>query len=240
MTAVFEASSWSSLRGEAVRAMCGVSPLACSLLRPVGLALVPFSDYLRRMPPRSRPSASIFEIEIRLREIKPVVWRRLLVPASIRLGALHSVLNETMGWTNSHLHSFKLDERSFGDPRLDPDGELDFEDERKVKLDSLIDVGAFITYEYDFGDSWEHDVRVLRRRESDDRLHYPLCVAGARACPPEDCGGAHGYELLLRSLGDEKHPEHDESLTWVGGLFDPEGFDVNRTNHALHTLRLRL
>src|SRR5690606_38131414 len=104
-------------------------------------------------------------------------WRRLLVPADIPLGKLHFVLNEAMGWTCSHLHSFVLRDRMFGDPRFDVDHELGFEDERKVKLNGLVGEGQMLRYEYDFGDSWEHEVLVEKRLEVDERLVYPLCIA---------------------------------------------------------------
>lgn len=149
------------------------------------------------------------------------------------LGTLHFVLNEVMGWTNSHLHAFALRDRTFGDPGLDPGGELGHEDERKVKLDSLVGEKQSLRYEYDFGDSWEHDVLVEKRLEADARLYYPLCIGGERACPPEDCGGPPGYAGLVVALADSNNAEHDEILTWVGGHFDAEGFDVNRTNQAL-------
>jgi hypothetical protein len=185
----------------------------------------------------SKKVSSVFQLKVTLREVAPPIWRRMLVPANITLGRLHFVLNEAMGWTCSHLHSFSMGDRTFGDPRLDEDGELDFEDERKVKLDTLVGPGQALRYEYDFGDSWEHDIVVEAVLEADHRLDYPLCVAGARACPPEDCGGTTGYENLLESLADERHDEHNDSLTWVGGCFDAEGFDANRTNRALRDPR---
>jgi hypothetical protein len=127
--------------------------------------------------------------------VEPAIWRRLLVSADITLGKLHFVLNEAMGWTCSHLHSFALRDRSFGDPRLDADRELGFEDERKVKLESLVGEKQSLRYDYDPGEGWEHDVLVEQRVEADERLCYPLCTGGARACPPEDCGGVPGYAL---------------------------------------------
>jgi hypothetical protein len=92
-------------------------------------------------------------------------------------------------------------------------------------------------YEYDFGDDWVHEVEVDERLGSDARLSYPLCIGGSRACPPEDCGGPSGYEELLAGLADPRDPQHEELLTWVGGHFDREGFDVNRTNRALREIR---
>jgi hypothetical protein len=174
----------------------------------------------------------VLQLKITLRHVEPPVWRRVLVPSTTTLGKLHFVLNEAMGWANSHLHSFTVGDRTFGDTRMDDVGELGFEDERQVRLTSLVTPGQALVYEYDFGDSWEHDVVFEASLQEDPRVHYPICIAGARACPPEDCGGVPGYEGMLESLADAESEEHHEILTWVGGLFDPEGFDLNRTNHA--------
>lgn len=194
--------------------------------------------YFRGMATRKRDkNAAVFQIKVTLLEVEPPVWRRLLVPADTTLGKLHFVVNEAMGWKCSHLHSFALRDRTFGDPLLDPEGELDFEDERKVKLDALVQAGQALAYEYDFGDSWSHELQIEERLGADPRLSYPLCIGGARACPPEDCGGTRGYERLLRALADEDDPEHDDLLRWMGGFFEPEGFDVNRTNEALRALK---
>lgn len=175
----------------------------------------------------------MFRLHLELEDVTPPVWRKLLVPSNITLADLHAALNEVMGWTNSHLHQFILRDRRFGDVTMPDSEELELEDERKVRLEALIGEGQSIGYEYDFGDGWLHRVEVEKKLEFDARLPYPLCVGGARACPPEDCGGAGGYEHLLEVLQDEKDEEHDDLVTWVGGHFDPDGFDVNRTNAGL-------
>lgn len=186
--------------------------------------------------PRLKRSAWILQLKVTLQHIHPPIWRRLLVPADITLAKLHFVVNEAMGWTCSHLHSFAFEDRTFGDPKLDRDGELGFEDERKVKLSALVDHGGSIAYAYDFGDGWEHEIEIEASIEADSRFKLPLCVGGARACPPEDCGGLPGYERLYEVLLDSTHPEFDETVTWVGGFYDPESFDTNRTNQALRAL----
>jgi hypothetical protein len=181
----------------------------------------------------TKKPAAVFRLHIELEDVSPPVWRKLLVPSNITLADLHTALNEVMGWTNSHLHQFILRDRRFGDVTMPDSEELELEDERKVRLDALVGERQSIGYEYDFGDGWLHHVEVEKKLEFDARLPYPLCVGGARACPPEDCGGAGGYEHLLEVLKDEKDEEHDDLVTWVGGHFDPEGFDVNRTNSGL-------
>lgn len=191
------------------------------------------------MARRARKTPTVFQLRIKLKDVEPEIWRRLLVHSDIALGQLHFVLNEAMGWTCSHLHSFALSDRTFGDPELDEDDELEFEDEHQITLESLVSEGQVLRYDYDFGDGWKHEVRVETCFPCDERLSYPLCIAGARACPPEDCGGLPGFESLLRSLANPNAPDHDEVVTWVGGYFDPDGFDLNRTNQAIRALKPR-
>lgn len=184
---------------------------------------------LGRMPRRTRkPKPSVYQLHITLNEVEAPVWRRVLVPSDLKLDQLHLVLNEAMGWTNSHLHQFVFGKRTFADPDFD-EGD-DCEDERGVSLDGLVGVGDRFVYEYDFGDDWVHEVKVEKKLPFDERFVYPVVIGGARACPPEDCGGPPGYERLLEALLND---DDDELVTWVGGFFDPDGFDVNRTNQAL-------
>jgi hypothetical protein len=104
------------------------------------------------MAKRTKTTRTVFQLLIKLSNVEPAIWRRLLVLPDIRLAQLHWTLNRAMGWTCSHLHSFSLRDRTFGDPSLDLEGELDFEDERKVTLESLVSEGQLLRYEYDFGD----------------------------------------------------------------------------------------
>jgi hypothetical protein len=127
------------------------------------------------MPRRLRKSpAAIFRLYIELLEIEPVIWRKVLVDSDVKLSELHHILNEAMGWTDSHLHQFILRDRVFGDPRTDVDGDDKFEDERKFHLDKIVGVGQHLVYEYDFGDDWCHHVQVEKRLDVDHRVAYPL------------------------------------------------------------------
>ncbi len=191
------------------------------------------------MPRRSRSAPkAVYQLKITLEDIKPPVWRRLLVPADIPLHKLHAVLQEAMGWTNSHMHQFSLRDRCFADTSMIEDaGGLNMEDERKVQLEDLVGPGQLLIYEYDFGDGWRHTVLVEKQLEPDLHFSYPLCIGGARACPPEDCGGPPGYANFLKALKDSNHPEHDDIVRWAGGVFDPNGFSLNSVNMALAALR---
>ena len=177
----------------------------------------------------------IYPLKITLKYVKPPVWRRVEVPVDIKLGKLHDVIQTAMGWTNSHMHAFVAGGTVYGTP--DPEFGGGTKSERSVRLDGVVDEGGKLRYEYDFGDGWEHEIKVEKAFDADPATHYPRCTAGKRACPPDDCGGPFGYEELLRAIQDPSHPEHEEMLDWIGGEFDPEAFDVAEVNRGLWRVR---
>lgn len=185
------------------------------------------------MAARKRTALKIYELRVELEEIEPLIWRRILVPAKITLPQLHDLLQLVMGWTNSHLHSFEIGEHTFGMDGTDLE-ELNMLNEKKFTLDEVLgDSIREFNYEYDFGDSWHHHIVVTPIAKPRTDWSYPLCVAGAGAAPPEDVGGVGGYEEFLSAIKDPKHEEHDRMLEWVGGAFDPAGFDLNEINRTL-------
>jgi hypothetical protein len=177
----------------------------------------------------------VFQLRIRLEGVSPAVWRRLLVPGSVRLARLHDMFQAAMGWTNSHLHSFTIGGERYG-MHFDeyPDDEIDEKD--VTVLQALREQRRF-TYEYDFGDSWEHEVVVEDLARTPHGLKHAVCLDGQNACPPEDVGGVPGYGLFLEAVADPTHEEHDDWLMWVGGSFDPAVFDLAATNTALQRIR---
>lgn len=177
----------------------------------------------------------LYQLKITLRHIQPPIWRRLLVPAGIPLDKLHRVLQVVMGWTDTHLHVFNVNGVAYGVP--DPDFNTGMHNERKVRLDRIAGEGGRLFYEYDFGDGWEHDIRVEHLIEGDMSTRVPACLNGKRACPPEDCGGPPGYQALLEALNDPQHPEHAAMQSWLGDDFNPEAFDAQAVNQALRFLR---
>jgi hypothetical protein len=178
----------------------------------------------------------VFQLCIQLEHVTPTVWRRVLVPGGVRLARLHDIFQAAMGWTNSHLHSFTIGEDFYGMHVEDyPDNELD-ETEYTVFVALRGGVRRF-HYEYDFGDSWEHEVVVEATTWSPLALKHAVCLDGQKACPPEDVGGAGGYAQFLEALADPLHEEHDSYLVWVGYKFDPEAFDVAAANAALQRVR---
>ncbi len=166
----------------------------------------------------------VIELEVRLQEIDPPIWRTIEVPGTSSLEQVHFAIQVAMGWTNSHLHQFKIGDKYFGMADVDDGGDVEVADEREYRLGDLVHSGASFIYEYDFGDGWEHDVSV-KRISTASRPTYTRCLAGARACPPEDCGGPGGYESLLEALADPDHEHHVSMVTWSNN-FKPEHFVV--------------
>ncbi len=183
---------------------------------------------------KGREPTRIYQLKVTLLGLRPPVWRRILVPSNVSLPRLHDILQIAMGWTDSHLHAFSVDGRSFGEP--DPD--LDMENERSWRLNQLLKQPKDkLVYEYDFGDNWQHQVLLEKILEPEPGVSYPVLVAGKRAAPPEDVGGIWGYAEFLDAIADPSHPEHEEYLDWVGEEFDPEAFDVEEANRALAYVR---
>lgn len=192
----------------------------------------------------------IYQLKITLKDIKPPVWRRILFPANATFRDFHEAIQLSLGWTDSHLHDFSTEKDKYRglyidgkitdietidgiDPWGDPPA-----DERKITLqERLKREGHHIAYTYDFGDTWEHDILLEKILPAEKGAEYPVCIAGKRACPPEDCGGIGGYYRLLEVLADPKSEEHADMLEWLGlesaDEFDPEEFDVVTVNEML-------
>jgi len=191
-------------------------------------------------------SKTVYQIKVTLMGSKPPVWRRFLVADTTTLNRLHDILQIVMGWTNSHLHMFTINGQIYGDPEDDEYGDLGTKNEARFKLNQVAGrEGSKFRYEYDFGDSWEHELILEKILPADPstgsgRMRYPLCVVGKRACPPEDVGGVWGYKRFLEAMADPENPEHDEYVQWIGGEFDPEHFDLDEVNDRLrHPRRSR-
>jgi hypothetical protein len=188
------------------------------------------------MASRKRAQAqSVYQLKITLKDCRPPIWRRVQGRSDTTLAQLHWVIQFSMGWTNSHLHSFTIQGIEYGVPMPEFDfDDMEVLDERSVQLSTVIPGEKFkFSYLYDFGDSWEHDILVEKVLEADPEISYPICIKAQRACPPEDCGGVWGYRNFLEAIQDPDHPEHDELLEWVGGSFDPEDADFDEINPLL-------
>lgn len=179
----------------------------------------------------------MYQLKVTLRETQSPIWRRIQVPSDITLAKLHRVFQCVVGWTNSHLHRFIIGDRCYGQPDPDRIGE-EVINEKTVRLNQVVtrELAGFI-YEYDFGDRWEHEVVLEKILPLEAVTHYPVCLEGARRCPPENCGGVAGYAEFLDAIQNPDHPQHDEMLDWVGGRFDPESFDLEVINRALRRIK---
>lgn len=181
-------------------------------------------------------NVSIYQIKVTLEDSKPPIWRRILVRSDFDLEMLHYILQVVMGWENYHLHQFIVGQTYYGEPH--PDYGFEMHEERQVRLDQLVPGEGFkFRYEYDFGDSWMHQLVVEKVLPPEPGQQYPVCVKGKRACPPEDVGGVWGYDDFLEAIRNPDHPEHEDYLEWIGGEFDPEEFDLDETNEMLRGLR---
>ncbi len=176
-----------------------------------------------------------FRVSIELSDVQPTIWRQIVVSGTIRLAKLADILLVVMGWSNSHLHQFRIGDTLFGMHVEDwPEEEID---EKSLSVVQAIGGESGFWFDYDFGDGWEHRVEVQERSWTSHSLKFAVCMAGENACPPDDIGGPGGYEEFLDALNDPSHPEHLQYLEWIGGSFDPTFFDVTEANAALQRLR---
>jgi hypothetical protein len=183
---------------------------------------------------RTRPKL-VRQFLIALTGIDPLIWRRIQVPAGYSFWDLHVAIQDAMGWLDYHLHEFRLlDAGETGVVSIGIPSDDDPEDHPviagwEVPLSRFFERRGWhappATYAYDFGDDWEHALVHEGVESADPSLTYPRCVSGARRCPPEDCGGVHGYAEFLAAISDPEHPEHATMLQWSGGAYDPSTFD---------------
>src|SRR2546426_12047257 len=170
----------------------------------------------------------VYQMKIALKGIRPPIWRRVQVPATMRLSGFHAVIQTVFGWTDSHLHQFCIGGVSYGRP---DDFDEDVVDEAKLSLAQAVGQSKRFTYTYDFGDNWEHEIVVEKILVGDSGSERPLCLASGTG---RRRGGPWGYREFLEAIGDPRHAEHDAMLDWVGGEFDAE--DMAAVNRALAAL----
>jgi len=181
---------------------------------------------------------NLLQLKIVLIGCKPRIWREIIVPENYSFFALHVAIQDVFGWTDSHLHQF-FPVNPFGtcppylriaipNPAYD-DGE-EVVDERKAKVEYYLGkIGAKVYYEYDFGDSWMHEIKLVKTLENDGKTKAPAIIGGESAAPPEDCGGIGGYYDLLEAINNPKNPDHDDMMEWLE-IEKPSDFDPNKFN----------
>lgn len=191
----------------------------------------------------------IYQLKIGLSDSEPLIWRRLIVTPSILLSDLHYVIQIAMGWEDEHMHQFfngKPRSRKYYSAFEDEDimwnNDRNFDYTNIVLSDFIVKPKDILHYEYDFGDSWYHDIVLEKLLESDLNIKLPICLEGENACPPEDCGGVGGYEDLLEIVNDPKHEDYQEMRDWLGikgkKKYDPTVFNVENVNKKLWKLKL--
>ncbi len=175
----------------------------------------------------------VYQFKVVLLDIQPTIWRRIQVPDVYSFWELHCAITDSFGWLDYHLHEFLLKQPDAVEPEHigipDDEGVVDYDVLPGWKIPIAFYISADtppIVYHYDFGDDWKHAVIVERILLRESGVTYPRCIAGDRACPPEDVGGPHGYERFLKSIRNPDDPEHDDYLRWCGGWFEPEWFDL--------------
>lgn len=193
----------------------------------------------------------IYQFLIKLDHISPSIWRRIQVPEKYNFWDLHVAIQDSMGWVDYHLHVFHIRPKN---KRITIEVGIPFEDfENKmlpgweVQIKELFNsVGVTANYEYDFGDGWEHTITLEAIALAEEGGIYPRCIAGERACPPEDCGGFPGYERLLEVLKNPKTPKYEDMTEWLKNHvknyhpFKPEYFDPQEVKFDNPKERLKI
>jgi hypothetical protein len=177
----------------------------------------------------------IYQFKITLRDIRPPIWRRIQVPENYTFWDLHVAIQDAMGWLDYHLHAFRVKNPADGETAeigIPDDDDAGFRADQKIKAGWVVKISDYFSsernkasYAYDFGDGWEHSLKFEKILPRDMALTYPICTAGKRACPPEDCGGPAGYYSLLDILADSTHAQYKQTVDRLGGGFDPERFN---------------
>ncbi|HHV60477.1 MAG TPA: plasmid pRiA4b ORF-3 family protein [Clostridiaceae bacterium] len=185
-----------------------------------------------------------YQLKISIIGVKPAIWRRLRIPGNITFQQLHQTIQAAFGWLDYHLYKFEFDKIvvTVPDDAYAP-GELYGNEITELNsittvINELFDSSDRCVYEYDFGDSWQHEIIIEKRLKDTKKNEIPKCLDGERQRPPEDVGGIHGYEDFLNTIMDKKNPERADMLYWAekdtrGRIFDPEYFNINEVNRRL-------
>ena len=184
-----------------------------------------------KKPKAKIPAGTVFQFKITLQGIEPPIWRRIQTK-DCTLDKLHEHIQTAMGWTNSHLHQFKIggvrSRRSRNCSTRAGRTKRHQSIRAATKLSKIVPADGkrfSFEYEYDFGDGWEHEILFEGFVPAEKGARYPLCLEGERACPPDDVGGTCGYQDYVKAMANPRHKRHKEFLEW-NGPFDPEKFDA--------------
>jgi Plasmid pRiA4b ORF-3-like protein len=191
--------------------------------------------------PESKPR-TYYQVKVSLEHIHPVIYRRLLIPDHIPFTKFHKIVQTAFGWENRHLYLFDLPDCLIKEK--DPYHSFDKVEKHpvSVRIDDYMIMKSSFIYEYDFGDSWRHTIKVEKEVFVEDDPGYPHCLAGERNCPPEDIGGPGGYEYFVSIINNPEHEENEHMMRWVIDVtgqnkFDPEHFDLKEVNRKLKKIK---
>jgi hypothetical protein len=191
-------------------------------------------------PATKKTPAAAYQLKISLLYCAPLIWRRIQVPGSMTLSRFHDVIQLCMGWTDSHLHRFMIGNNIYGPATVgDHWGAVKDLNESKYTLNELeSDIRQRCLYIYDFGDSWEHEIRIESVAAPGEKLlKHPVLLAGEHACPPEDIGGPPGFETFLEAISAPGNENYDEMRDWYGSDFDPDFFEIGQINKILKKIK---
>ena len=182
----------------------------------------------------------IFQLRVSLLDSNPLIWRKILVSKDTTFFELHHIFQIVMGWKNYHLFEFNVEGYRIAEiaeeEKASGYGDDQLLNSRTVTLKDLITKKDTFKYSYDFGDNWQHLIKVEDFLEKDNNLKYPICIDGQMNCPPEDCGGIGSFYASLEILKDKKHPEYKETAQWFGKSYNLEIFDKEKANLQLKKL----
>ncbi|NQT93701.1 MAG: plasmid pRiA4b ORF-3 family protein [Lentisphaerae bacterium] len=176
----------------------------------------------------------VYQFKVSLQDIDATIWRQIQVPDRYSFWDLHCAITDAFGWLDYHLHQFKIlfpesgEEDIIGIPDDEGfDGAETLPGWHLYLAEYFSMENKTCNYDYDFGDGWQHSVVLEAILPREQGASYPRCIAGERACPPEDVGGPWGYERFLKSINYMNAPDRDRLLEWCGGWFDAEWFDLS-------------
>lgn len=182
-----------------------------------------------------RPRERVFTLLLQVDGCQPPIWRRLLVRESMWLSRLHDALQVAFDWFDYQTHAFILEDLRFGNPIRRED--LTVEDDRDVTLADLdLEHRERFAYVYHFGEGWHVEIRVEKVGPLEKGVPYPVCVAGERAGPPEDCGGREAFQDMLACIKEPNTDLGREWREWLGPGYDPAACDLGKINRALKKL----
>ena len=176
---------------------------------------------------------NVYQFKITIKGIRPPIWRRIQVPENYTFWDLHVAIQNAMDWDDAHLHEFIITYPNSKEKiRIGSNNDNSFIfshilPEKKQKIADFFSLeNKTAEYIYDFGDTWRHKIYLEKILSKEKNTKYPICIAGKRATPPEDCGGVWSYMNMLEILKDPNHPDYQDTISWLGGPFDSEHFDI--------------